>query len=32
MLDAGVNYEAFKKNPAVKLNYNVNSAGFKALV
>lgn len=28
MLDAGVNYEVVKKNPAITLNYNINSVGF----
>jgi sodium/potassium-transporting ATPase subunit alpha len=32
MLDAGVNYETFKKNPQIKLNYDVNNVGFKSLI
>lgn len=28
MLDASLNYESWKKNPAQKLSYNINDPGF----
>lgn len=28
MKDASINYEAFKKNPSLKLDYDVKDAGF----
>ena len=32
MKDASVNYEQFKKNPALSLDYDIKDAGFQALV
>ncbi len=31
-IDAGTNYEAMKKNPAVTVKYDVNNIGFKKLI
>jgi len=31
-VDAGTNYEAKKKNPAISINYDVNNTGFKKLI
>jgi sodium/potassium-transporting ATPase subunit alpha len=32
MIDASINYEVYKKNPSIKLDYNVKDPGFQSLM
>ena len=32
MLDASVSYEKYNENPSLKMDYDVNDPGFKALM